>query len=111
LYGWREGSKHYWCGGRNQGDLWFLDKPHRDDLHPATKPVALVERAIENSSRKSNLVLDPFAGFGSTVIGCENMGRQARAVEIDPCYVDAAVKTVAELHRPICGSGSRWALV
>jgi DNA modification methylase len=92
LYGWREGAKHYWCGDRNQGDVWFLDKPHRNDLHPTMKPVALVERAIENSSRKRNLVLDPFAGSGSTVIACENTGRQARAVEIDPRYVDAAVK-------------------
>jgi DNA modification methylase len=92
LYGWREGAKHYWCGDRNQGDVWFLDKPHRNDLHPTMKPVALVERAIENSSRKHNLVLDPFAGAGTTVMACENTGRQARAIEIDPRYVDATVK-------------------
>ena len=92
LYGWGEGAKHYWCGDRNQGDVWFLDKPHRNDLHPTMKPVALVERAIENSSRKRNLVLDPFAGSGSTVMACENKGRQARAIEIDPRYVDAMVK-------------------
>ena len=71
--------------------MWFIDKPHRNDLHPTMKPVELVERAIENSSSKGNLVLDPFAGSGSTVIACENTGRLARAIEIDPRYVDAIV--------------------
>ena len=91
LYGWRDGAKHYWCGDRDQADVWFIDKPHRNDLHPTMKPVALAERAIENSSRRGNVVLDPFAGSGSTVIACENTGRLGRAVEIDPRYVDAIV--------------------
>ena len=56
------------------------------------KPVELVERAIENSSRKSALILDPFAGSGSTVIACENLTRRARLVEIDPSYVDVIVR-------------------
>jgi hypothetical protein len=41
LYGWKEGSDHYWCGARDQGDIWFIDKPVRNDLHPTMKPVAL----------------------------------------------------------------------
>lgn len=60
LYGWREGEKHFWCGARNQGDVWMIDKPRVNDLHPTMKPVELVERAIENSSRKNAVVLDPF---------------------------------------------------
>jgi DNA modification methylase len=44
LYGWRDGHDHYWCGARDQGDVWFFDKPVRNDLHPTMKPVALVER-------------------------------------------------------------------
>ena len=51
LYGWPEGHDHYWCGARDQGDVWFFDKPARNDLHPTMKPVALVERAIRNSSK------------------------------------------------------------
>ena len=51
LYGWREGTDHYWCGARDQGDVWFFDKPAANDLHPTMKPVALVERAIRNSSK------------------------------------------------------------
>src|SRR5438477_6571009 len=92
LYGWREGSKHHWCGDRSQGDVWFIDKPYRNDLHPTMKPVALVERAINNSSRAGDVVLDPFAGAGSTVIACENLGRRARAIEIDGKYADVIVK-------------------
>jgi DNA modification methylase len=92
LYGWPEDKKHFWCGDRNQGDVWFIDKPHANDLHPTMKPVELVERAIENSSRRGNLVLDPFAGSGSTVIACENLGRKARVIELDPGYADVIVR-------------------
>jgi DNA modification methylase len=66
LYGWKEGSDHYWCGARDQGDVWFFDKPARFDLHPTMKPVALVEQAIQNSSKSREIVLDPFGGSRST---------------------------------------------
>jgi DNA modification methylase len=92
LYGWPKGMKHYWCGDRNQGDVWFFDKPHRNDLHPTMKPVELIEKAIENSSRKNNLVLDPFAGSGSTLMACENLARKARLIEVDPLYVDVIIR-------------------
>ena len=45
LYGWKEGDKHFWCGARDQGDVWFFNKPTKNDLHPTMKPVELVERA------------------------------------------------------------------
>ena len=61
LYGWKEGTDHYWCGARDQGDVWFVDKPARNDLHPTMKAVALVERAIRNSSKSRDVVIDPFA--------------------------------------------------
>jgi DNA modification methylase len=92
LYGWRAGSEHYWCGDRNQSDVWFIDKPVRNDLHPTMKPVELVGRAIRNSSRVGDVVLDPFAGAGSTLISCENLERKARLIEIDPQYVDVTVR-------------------
>jgi len=88
LYGWKEGIDHYWCGARDQGDVWFVDKPARNDLHPTMKPVALVERAVRNSSKSRDIVLDPFAGSGSTLIACEKAGRQARLIELDPNYAD-----------------------
>jgi hypothetical protein len=64
----------------------------RNDLHPTMKPVALVERAIRNSSKTRDVVLDPFGGAGSTVIACEKAGRQARLVELDPGYCDVIVR-------------------
>jgi DNA modification methylase len=92
LFGWKEGSPHYWCGDRNQSDVWFVNKPHRNDVHPTMKPVELVERAITNSSRKADLVLDPFAGSGSTLLAAERTGRRACLVEVDPKYVDVIVR-------------------
>jgi DNA modification methylase len=50
--------------------VWFIDKPAKNDLHPTMKPVALVERAIRNSSKSRDIVLDPFGGSGSTLIAC-----------------------------------------
>ena len=92
LYGWKEGTDHYWCGARDQGDVWFVDKPARNDLHPTMKPVALIERALRNSSKSRDVVLDPFAGSGSTAIAAEKTGRAARLVELDPGYCDVIVK-------------------
>ena len=92
LYGWKEGSDHYWCGARDQGDVWFINKPARNDLHPTMKPVALVERAIRNSSKSRDTVLDPFGGSGTTLVACEKTGRQARLVELDPRYCDVIVR-------------------
>jgi DNA modification methylase len=92
LYGWKEGSEHYWCGARDQGDVWFFDKPVRNDLHPTMKPVALVERAIRNSSKSRDIVFDPFGGSGSTLIACEKTGRPARLLELDPRYCDVIIQ-------------------
>jgi DNA modification methylase len=92
LYGWKEGADHYWCGDRDQGDVWFVNKPAKNDLHPTMKPVELVERAIRNSSKSRDIVLDPFGGSGTTLIACERTGRQARLIELDPRYVDVIVR-------------------
>jgi len=92
LYGWKEGTDHYWCGARDQSDVWFFDKPARNDLHPTMKPVALVERAIRNSSKSRDIVLDPFGGSGTTMIAAERSGRRARLIELDPKYVDVIVQ-------------------
>jgi DNA modification methylase len=92
LYGWREGTDHFWCGARDQGDVWFVNKPQANVLHPTQKPVELIERAILNSSKSRDTVLDPFAGSGTTLIACEKHGRQARLVELEPKYVDVVVR-------------------
>ena len=107
LYGWKDGADHYWCGARDQGDVWFFDKPVKNDLHPTMKPVALVERAIRNSSKTRDIVLDPFGGSGSTLIACEKAGRHARLIELDPKYVDVDHPALAGVQRRHGGSGWR----
>ena len=92
LYGWPEGAQRHWCGDRDQGDVWNIKKPQKNDLHPTMKPVELVERAIRNSSRPGNVVLDPFGGSGTTLIAAEKSGRLARLIELDPKYVDVIVR-------------------
>jgi DNA modification methylase len=84
--------KRHWCGDRDQGDVWQIKKPHKNDLHPTMKPVELVERAIRNSSRPGDVVLDPFGGSGTTLIAAEKSGRVARLIELDPKYVDVIVR-------------------
>ena len=92
LYGWPEGKPHYWAGARNQGDVWNIARPFVNDLHPTMKPVELVERAIANSSRRGETVLDVFGGSGTTAIACEKTERKGRLIELDPKYVDVIVK-------------------
>lgn len=92
LYGWKEGTDHYWCGARDQGDVWFVKKPVVNDLHPTMKPVELVERALRNSSKSRDTVLDPFGGSGTTLVACEKAGRQARLIELEPKYCDVIIR-------------------
>ncbi|WP_147652740.1 site-specific DNA-methyltransferase [Vulcaniibacterium gelatinicum] len=92
LYGWPEGATRHWCGDRDQGDVWQIKKPQKNDLHPTMKPVELVERAIRNSSRPGDVVLDPFGGSGTTLIAAEKAGRVARLIELDPKYADVIVR-------------------
>jgi DNA modification methylase len=85
-FGWREGASHHWCGARDQGDVWTIPRPAESELHPTMKPLALVERAVENSSRAGDLVLDLFLGSGTSVIAAERTGRICYGMELDPHY-------------------------
>ena len=91
-YGWKEGEGRL-CPlkDRKQSDVWDFDRPKRSDEHPTMKPVALVARAITNSSAKGNLVLDLFGGSGTTLIAAEETGRACCMMELDPKYVDVII--------------------
>lgn len=91
LYGWREGAKRHWCGDRDQTNVWTIARPGNSPLHPTMKPLELVERALRNSSRAGDAVLDVFLGSGSTLIACERTGRVCYGVEIDPHYASVVV--------------------
>lgn len=92
LYGWREGASRHWCGDRDQGDVWQIKRPTKNDLHPTMKPVEVMERAIRNSSRPGDVVLDPFGGSGTTLIAAEKSGRHARIIELEPKFADVIVR-------------------
>lgn len=77
-----------WHGGNDETSVIEVPRPKRSKAHPTMKPVALIERCVRNSSSSGDLVLDPFAGSGSTLIACHRLGRVARLVEIDPRYCD-----------------------
>jgi len=86
--------------GRNRTNVWDYagvntfrtDRLDELAMHPTVKPVALIADAIKDTSRRSNIILDPFGGSGSTMIAAEKTGRRARIIEIDPQYVDVAVR-------------------
>jgi len=90
-YGWREGAKRHFAGGRDQSDVWRIERPSDSPLHPTMKPLPLIERAIENSSEPGDVVLDLFLGSGSTLIGAERTGRVCYGLELDPHYCSIVI--------------------
>lgn len=122
LYGWRPGAEHRWYGGfdkatvddeevdprklnkgelvelvrelRNARDTDVVREPRADANleHPSPKPVALVQRHLQNSSVRGDVVLDTFGGSGTTAIAAETLGRKARLVELDPIYCDVILR-------------------
>jgi site-specific DNA-methyltransferase (adenine-specific) len=92
FYGWTPGAAHQTPPDRKQDTIWEFPKPRANREHPTMKPVELIIRAINNSSRAKDLLLDPFGGSGSTLIAAEQTQRVARLMELDPKYVDVIVK-------------------
>jgi DNA modification methylase len=92
LYGWKDGAAHLWAADRKQTTILQFDKPSRNGEHPTMKPVELFEYQMLNNSKGSDLVLDSFAGSGTTAIACEKHGRNARMMELDPKYCDVIIK-------------------
>ena len=74
-----------------RGTVFYENKPAVNADHPTMKPVALIQRMLANSARRGALVLDPFAGSGSTLIACEALGLRGHMVELDERYVDVIV--------------------
>jgi DNA modification methylase len=91
FYAHRKGKSAAWFGGTNEVTVWPCGRAQVNEFHPTQKPVELAERAIGNSSKGGDLVLDLFGGSGSTLIACEKTGRRARLLEIAPQYVDVIV--------------------
>ena len=92
MYLHKTGCSPAWYGPTNEKTVWELKKEARNEFHPTQKPVELPERAVTNSSKQGDLVLDLFGGSGLTLIACEKTGRHARLMELDPKYVDVIVR-------------------
>lgn len=92
LYGWKDGASHNWNNDRKQTTVLDFDRPKKNDIHPTRKPIALFAYQIQNSCPKGGIVLDSFAGSGTTIMACEQDGRSAYCMELDPKYVDAIIK-------------------
>lgn len=97
LYGWKGGAAHNWYSDRKQTTVIDMNKPNRNAEHPTMKPVQLFAYLMENSSKPGDIILDSFCGSGTTLIACEQMGRVARVLELDPKYCDVIVERYINL--------------
>lgn len=91
LYGWPEGVKRAWLGGREQNDVWEIQRHAVNDLHPTQKPVELVHRALQDACPPRGIVLDPFVGSGTTLVAAEGTACACYAMEIEPRYCAVAI--------------------
>lgn len=120
LYGWKEGAAHYFINDRTQDTILddtpnfekmkkeelveyiqkiyeyttiiYEDKPTKSELHPTMKPISLFARLIKNSSKRAEKVMDLFGGSGTTIIACEQLGRQAFVMEYDERYASNIIR-------------------
>ena len=92
LYGWKEGTAHYFINDRTQSTILEFDRPKQSTLHPTMKPIDLIAKLIKNSSKENDIILDLFGGSGSTIIAAEQLNRNCYTMELDPKYCDVIVK-------------------
>lgn len=91
LYGWKDGAGHLWASDRKQTTIINFDKPTRNDKHPTMKPIPLFDYQVKNNTKGDDIVLDLFAGSGTTIMACEQNGRRGYCMEYDPKYVDVII--------------------
>ena len=90
LYGWKDG-KHYWFKNRKQTTILEFDKPLKSAEHPTMKPIKMFDYEIKCNTKESENVLDLFSGSGTTLMACEQDGRNAYCMEFDPKFVDVII--------------------
>lgn len=92
LYGWKDGSKHYWFKNRKQTTILRFDRPMVSKEHPTMKPIKLFDYQMQCNTKRGENVLDLFAGSGTTIMAAEQNGRNAFCMEFDPHYCDVIIK-------------------
>jgi site-specific DNA-methyltransferase (adenine-specific) len=88
FYGWTPGAAHHEPPDRKQDTVWEISRPKANKEHPTMKPIELIARALKNSAKRNQIVLDAFGGSGSTLIAAEQLKMRARIIELDPKYCD-----------------------
>jgi DNA modification methylase len=97
FFGWLPTGAHRDFTKRTQDTVWEIDRPMKSPEHPTMKPPALVERSLENSSKRGDVVLDLFVGSGTTYCAADALGRVCYGVDIDPKYVAVTLERLAEM--------------
>lgn len=97
IYAFKKGKSPQWFGASDEKSVWELKKDSRNEYHPTQKPVELPERAMKNSSKIGDIVLDLFGGSGSTMVAANQLNRKARLMEFDPKYCQVIVDRMAKL--------------
>lgn len=95
LYGWAPGGAHRQPSHRNWNTVWEFDRRSANPDHPTMKPIELIGQCVDHATAPGRLVLELFAGSGTTIVACEQLGRRCAAVEIDPRYCDVSVQRAA----------------
>lgn len=96
LYGWKQGAKHKWFADRKQTTIWNFAKPRKNSDHPTSKPLDLLAYPIRNSTQANAIILDTFAGSGSTLMAAEQTDRIAYLMELDEKYASVILRRYAE---------------
>jgi len=92
IYGHKKGKSINWYGPTDEKTIWELKNDNKNKLHPTQKPIALAERAIMNSSKLKDIILDMFLGSGSTLIAAEKLNRKCYGMELDEKYCDVIIE-------------------
>ena len=92
IYGWKRGAGHYFREVNNETTVIHENHQNVNDDHPTMKPVPLLGRFVVNSSRQDELVIDPFAGSGSTLMACDQLNRECRLMELEPKFCSTIIK-------------------
>lgn len=98
LYGWLKTGKHKWYAGRAESTIWHYDKPKKNGEHPTMKPIPLLCYPIKNSSAVNSIILDTFAGSGSTLMACQQMDRICYCMELDPKYASVIIRRYVDSY-------------
>tara|TARA_R110000782_G_scaffold1751_2_gene7298 strand:- start:648 stop:1844 length:1197 start_codon:yes stop_codon:yes gene_type:complete len=102
LYGWNEKIENRLrVEDRKQDDVWEIKRPSTSDLHPTMKPIELIERMLNNSSRVGNLIFDLFLGSGSTMVAAHQLNRKCYGMELDPKYCQVIIDRMVNLDNTL----------